>query len=263
MRKYWAIFKISWENAVEYRAEFLGHMMLGLVSLLVMYFIWSAVFVNRESFGNYTFTSMMTYLLMVQFVHFVKRSGSLKMIANEIKEGGISAYLIKPVSYLRWWLAVFLADRSFESILRILMFLVFLLFFPHVFEFLGIGRLLVFLVVLIFSLFLNFLVHIFINILAFFVTDVRLFRSSFIMLADFLAGSLVPLDLLPGVLKNIALCFPFQFWIYFPIKLYQGQLSSEDLIWSFLLFFFWTFLIFLGVKSLWQKGIKNYEAIGQ
>lgn len=263
MRKYWAVFKITWQNAVEYRMEFIGHMMLGLISLLVMFFIWSAVFKDRQFFGEYTFSSMMTYLVLVRFLHFVKRSNIGREIAEEIKEGRLSAYLLRPVKYLRWWLSSFLAERIFEFGLRMSMLFVFLYFFPKVFNFPGFNRFLTAMGFLVISLFLNFLINILIAVLAFFVTDVRLFRSTVLMTFDFFAGSLIPLDLLPGFMKKIGFILPFQFWVYFPIKIYQGSLTSGEIFKGFVLCFVWILILLFIVNSLWQKGVKRYEAIGQ
>lgn len=243
--------------------EFIGHMMLSLISLLVMYFIWSAVFKGRTYFGNYTFSSMMTYMILVRFLHFVKRSNVGREMAEEIKEGKLSIYLLRPVSYLRWWLSSFLADRIFESVLRMLMLFAFLYFFPKIFNFPGLNRFLTAIVFLAVSLFLNFLINILIAVLAFFVTDVRLFRSTVLMIFDFFAGSLVPIDLMPKFMKNIGNFLPFQFWVYFPIKIYQGSLSNGEIFRGLILCFVWIFILFLAARYLWRKGVKNYEAIGQ
>lgn len=263
MGKYWAVFKITWQNAVEYRLEFIGHMMIGLISLLVMYFIWSAVFKDRQYFGNYTFSSMMTYMILVRFLHFIKRSNIGREIAEEIKEGRLSDYLLRPVSYLRWWMSSFLADRIFESVLRILMLFVFLNFYPEVFNFPGLSRFLIVMSFLLISLLLNYLFNILIAVLAFFVTDVRLFRSTVLMIFDFFAGSLVPLDLLPGFMKKIGFILPFQFWVYFPIKIYQGSLTNSEISRGVVLCFVWILILLFTVNCLWQKGVKKYEAIGQ
>jgi len=155
--KYWVVFKLGWQNSFEYRADFLGHMMVGLISLLVMYFVWSSIFRNRTNFGNYTFSSMMTYMVLVRFLHFVKRGDIGKLIAEEIKEGSLSAYLVKPISYIKWWWAIFWADRVFEFFLRILMLFVFIGLFPNIFEFPGFSRFFLVLSFLILSLFLNFI----------------------------------------------------------------------------------------------------------
>jgi len=243
--------------------EFIAHMGLGLIELVVMYFVWSAVFRGRNYFGNYTFSSMITYLIMVRFLHFIRRSGSLKQIADDIKEGKISSYLIKPTNYLKWNFSTFLAERIFESILRILMLFSLIFFFPNLFVFTGATRFLFLLFMLMGSLLFNFIFNVFISLLAFFVTDVRFFRTTVLMICDFFAGVLIPIDLMPEIFKRISLVLPFQFWIYFPIKFYQGQLDQNQLTGGFFLFIFWVIIFFSLVIFLWRKGIKTYEAIGQ
>lgn len=263
MRKYWAVFKISWQNAVEYRAEFLGHMILGLISLLVMYFIWSAVFKNRYYFGNYTFSSMMTYMILVRFLHFVKRSNIGRQIAEEIKGGRLSIYLIKPVDYIKWWFSVFLADRFFEAVLRTLMLFVFLFMFPKIFIFPEFSRFFAVLFFLTISLFFNFLFNLFIATCAFFVTDIKLFHTSLFLIVDFLAGGQIPIDIMPGFLKFAGSFFPFQFMVFFPAKIYQGEFSFTQIFQGVLVSLVWILFLAYFLRIFWLKGIKKYEAIGQ
>lgn len=77
----------------------MAHMVRGIIYLLVLIFIWKAVFRQIDSFGSYTFSSMITYLVMVKFLHFTNRGNVARLIANEIKEGRLSIYLVKPINY--------------------------------------------------------------------------------------------------------------------------------------------------------------------
>jgi ABC-2 type transport system permease protein len=263
MRKYWAIFKVNWQKSVEYRADFIGHLGMGVITFLVMYFIWSAVFKNRETFNGYTFSGMITYVLMTRFLHFAQRGNIGRMIADDIKEGRISAYLLKPVDYIRWWFSIFLADRFFEFWVRLGMIIIFFLALPQIIVFPGLGRFLVFLSFLGISLIINFLTNIFLAAFAFWVTDIRLFRSAIMIVIDFFAGALVPLDVMPTILKNIGLVLPFQYTTFFPIKLYQGLLEPREVIFGVFLAGSWIVMLFFVLAIVWRQGLKNYEAIGQ
>jgi len=44
MKKYWAIFKVNWQNSVEYRSEFIAHLVRGLITFVVLFFVFKAVF---------------------------------------------------------------------------------------------------------------------------------------------------------------------------------------------------------------------------
>lgn len=263
MKKYLAIFKVNWQKSFEYRADFIGHLGMGIITFIVMYFIWTAVFKSVTIFNGYTFSSMMTYVMMTKFLHFVQRGNIGRDIANEIKDGRVSVYLLKPVSYIKWWFSIFLADRSFEFIIRLGMIMTVFAILPNIVIFFGIGRFLFFLSFLTISLVINFLINFLIASLTFWVVDSRLIRSAIIMIIDFLAGTLVPLDVMPKFLKNLGLVLPFQFVTYFPIKIYQGSLAINQIIQGLFLAIVWTVGLFLLLNLVWRKGLRNYEAIGQ
>ena len=263
MRKYWAIFKISWEKSFEYRADFIGHLGMGLINFLVMYFIWSAIFKNRIIFNGYTFSAMMTYVLMTRFLHFVMRGNIGRQIGDEIKEGRISSYLVKPVNYTGWWFSTFLADRNFEFLVRFLMLILFFIIIPKIVIFQGVGKLILLISFLFISLILNFLINVLIASLAFWVTDVRFFRSAMMMIFDFLAGAVIPLDVMPKPLYKISSFLPFQFLAFFPIKLYQGALSQNQILTGIGLLIFWIASLTILLKFVWLNGVKRYEAVGQ
>lgn len=263
MKKYFAIFKVNWQKSFEYRADFIGHLGMGIITFVVMYFIWTSVFKNVTIFSGYTFSSMMTYVMMTKFLHFVQRGNIGREISNEIREGRVSVYLLKPVNYVKWWFSIFLADRSFEFFIRLGMIVVVFLILPNVVIFFGIGRFLLFLSFLIISLIINFLLNFLIASLTFWVVDSRFIRSAIMMLIDFLAGTLVPLDVMPRFLKNLGLALPFQFVTYFPIKIYQGSFNVNQIFQGLLLAAVWAFSLFLLLNFVWRKGLRTYEAIGQ
>lgn len=263
MHKYWSVFKINWQKSIEYRGEFLGHLGMGVITFAVMYFVWSAVFKNQSIFNGYTFSSMITYILMTKFLHFTNRGNTGRLIANDIKEGRISIYLLKPVNYLRWWFSVFLADRFFEFLVRFAMLIIFFLILPKIIVFTGLSRFLLFLSFILISLIFNFFINLFLAVFAFWITDIRLFRSALMMAFEFLGGSLVPIDVMPPILKNIGLILPFQFTTFFPIKIYQGTLGTNEIMRGIFLAALWIFILFVSLALIWRKGLKNYEAVGQ
>ena len=130
MRKYWAIAKTAWQNITEYRANLVGHAVAHLFALLASIYLWQAVFAGRQSFGPYTLRAMISYFVMVKFLHFANRSNTSASIAEEIKQGDLSVYLLKPLNYLKFWFAVTVAERLFQAILEFVIIVLFLLFLP-------------------------------------------------------------------------------------------------------------------------------------
>lgn len=263
MGKYWAILKVSWQNSVEYRFDFIAHMVLGLISLVVTLFIFKAVFSQTDNFAGYTFPSMFTYLVMTKILHFTTRGNTARYIAREIKEGSLSAILLKPISYLRYWFCLFLADRAFEVLIRFLLLGLFFLFFLKYLYLPSLSGLAIFWAFLVFSLALNYLINVIISSFAFWVTDIRLFSSALGLATGFLAGGLIPLDILPRPLERLSLVLPFQYLVYFPIKIYQNSLTNREVFQGFVAVVFWLLFLGLLLKYFWLKGLKKYEAVGQ
>jgi ABC-2 type transport system permease protein len=263
MKKYWAIFKITWQNSLQYRVQFLVHMIRGIIFLIVLIFIWRSVFNQVENFGGYTFSSMLTYLVMIRFIHFTNRGNTGRLIADEIKNGDLSKYLLKPVNYLKFWFCSFWADRLFDALTRITVLIGFLVLMPGFFKLTSFKSALLFVLFLPLSLVFNFLLNVFLATFAFWVTDVRLFTSIVGLTTGFLAGGLIPLDILPGFLKSLSLLLPFQYTLYFPIKIYQGTLSNWEIIRGVFTSFVWLGAGFWFLNYFWQKGVRKYEAVGQ
>jgi ABC-2 type transport system permease protein len=263
MRKYWLVFRTHFQLFFEYRADFIGHAVMGIITLGVMYFIWSAIYQDREIFKGYSFQAMLTYVLIARFLHFVQRGNIAREMATEIKEGRLSMYLLKPVNYLRWWFSVFLANRFFDFLTRLIIIASFLLLLPQFFQFPGPNQLRLFLAVLIFSLLINYFINLFMALAAFWVTDIRLFRSALMITIDFWAGALIPLDVMPQSLSVISGFLPFQFTTFFPIKIYQGALSQGEIFWGIIKASLWLLAMQILAIVFWRKGLKRYEAVGQ
>lgn len=263
MKKYWAVFKITWQNSVEYRLEFLAHMIRGLIYLVVLIFIWRAIFNQVNSFGGYTLPTMITYLVMVRFLHFANRGNVARMVSREIKEGDLSTYLAKPISYLKLWFSFFWADRLFDAVFRFLLFFGFLFLLPDFFNLPSPDRLLWFILFLPISLLFNFIVNVLLASFAFWVTDIRLFSTTVGLTFGFLSGELMPIDIMPGFLRKLAAFLPFQYTLYFPVKIYQGTLSGWEMLKGFAFALVWLLIAYWLLTVFWQRGLKRYEAIGQ
>jgi ABC-2 type transport system permease protein len=263
MGKYWTAFKTNWQYNFEYRGEFFAHLLRSLATLTVLIFVFKAVFSQTDNFSGYTFSSMFTYLVMVRVLHFVSRGNTARLISQDIKEGNLSSFLLKPFSYLKYQFISFLANRLFEMTLTFSLIIFFLFFFSDWFSIPSLSYFLGFLIFLVISLILNFLINLAIAFSTFWLTDIRLFSTLVGLTFGFLAGELIPLDVLPEPLKKISLMLPFQYTMYFPIKIYKSSLTLGQFFVGLFWALVWTSILFILSKNLWRKGVRKYEAIGQ
>lgn len=96
---YGAFTRAGIQDAVAYRASFLGFFIGEIFICFVMYFIWRAVYMSKgdSSFMGFTMTDMMVYVFMSNIATFLVGTDATYSIAEEIKDGSIIMRLIKPV----------------------------------------------------------------------------------------------------------------------------------------------------------------------
>jgi ABC-2 type transport system permease protein len=55
---------------------------------------------------------------------------------------------------------------------------------------------------------------------------------------------------------------PFPYELYFPIAIFMGQVRGTELWEGLLIQFCWVLITALGARTLWQQGLKRYQAVG-
>lgn len=263
MGKYLAAFKLSWQQALQYRFEFITSLVRTILGLGVIFFIWFNVFSQTTNFGNYTLPKMITYLLLAQILHPLNPSRPAKNIAKEIKSGEFSTSLIRPYNYFVWQFAWNAANQIIQFLVISLLLFAFLIFFPNLLSFPTTPNLLIFLLLLPLIFTFSYLLNLFWAGFAFWIIDIRLFYTFIALGVNFLSGELLPLDLFPSFLQKIASFLPFQYRVFFPISIYNNQLDPSQVLKGIITMISWTFILSLVVYKSWQKGIKKYEAVGR
>ena len=80
---------------------------------------------------------------------------------------------------------------------------------------------------------------------------------------EFFAGGLFPLDILPEAIFKIAKNLPSAFFLNFPLQIYLGRLSVQEVFSTILIMFAWLFVLITVAKFIWHRGLKVYGAYGR
>jgi ABC-2 type transport system permease protein len=182
----------------------------------------------------------------------------------DIQEGGLSAYLLKPISYLRLIFYSELSYRLLNGFLGFLLLSGLLLFFPTLFSFTKrFDLFLLSCIVLVCAFFLTFIFKMVVGLLAFWMTEVRgAFEAVEVMIVIF-SGTLMPLAFMPQWLDAIAHVLPFSYMVYFPVIAFEGKLSLSQFGQVIGMQFFWIGVLSFLYRIMWSKGLKKYTAVGQ
>ena len=264
MKIYLQIIKDTWEEYMVYRLNFFLWRVRMVMQILVVYFLWWAIFSNRQVFAGYTESMMLTYILLSSVVRTIVLSTTTMEIEDIINEGNLSNHLVRPFSFFSYYIARDTGDKllnllcSVVEVAALLLILrppIFIQGSPLVivgaFAAAGLGMVLYFLYNMIFGF------------MGFWTQDVWAPRFLSFVIMEFLAGSIFPLDILPKTLFLISKSLPFYYFLYFPLGIYLGKITGWDLVYGFAGAFLWVGIFAIAVRYLWRKGLRAYTAEGR
>ncbi len=107
-----------------------------------------------------------------------------------------------------------------------------------------------------------FLLDYLIGSLAFWIQDVRGIIEAKNLVAAFLAGQIVPLELFPDALSGFVLMQPFRYTLSFPLEVLVGDLSGREIALGFALQAGYCVVLWAAYRLTWRYGLRTYSAVG-
>ena len=266
--KWYQTMKVSWSELFVYRVNFLL-MVIGpmLVFFFIKYNLWSSIYESAEQsiIQGYSLQEMLAYHLWFLIVSILAMAYNSGNLAEEIRLGQITSYLIYPFSLWEHHAARYMSLQCIQVGTALLTLAV---------AYWGIGRFaeetmlqnfeaLVFLQGVGISLLVGifwFNVQYMMGLLAFWLEETWTFRVLFQIAAQFLSGAIIPLDFYPPWLVQLLDYSPFPFLAYVPVKIFLGDYTGTLKAAGILLF--WILVSSAIVAWIWKRGLKHYTAAG-
>jgi len=257
MKKYLEVFKVTWEEYMIYRLNFTMWRIRTILRLMIVFFLWSAIFIGRTKIFGYSEAQMMTYILGTSIVSSFVLSSRTVDVGGEINEGKLTNYLLKPLSYFRFWFTKDIADKLFNLVFSIVEFFILLILFkPPIFVQNDMISAVLSLIAIFFSIGMYFFINLLLGFIAFWNPDIWPPRFIFFVITDFFAGALFPLDILPKSIYTILSFTPFPYLLFFPLKIYTGGLLPADIFKGFFILIIWTIILAKCVDFIWHRGLR-------
>jgi ABC-2 type transport system permease protein len=259
LRAYPQLLRTGFAEAVAYRTEMFIWMFATNMPL-VMLALWTAV-ARGGPVGPYTEKGFAAYYLSTLLVRLMTSSWVVWEMTMEIRQGTLALRLLRPIHPLLAYSAENLAAiplRGFVAVplAGILLYTVrgqlshdvssWLVLIPAMFG----------------SWLLTFLVMSIIATFGLWVESASSLFDAWLGVSAILSGYLVPLDLFPAAVRDVALVLPFRFLLSFPVELVTGKAHGAHAL--LLLGGQWTYCAcaFLATRLVWRAGLKRYAAYG-
>lgn len=264
MKKYLIVVKNTWDETLSYRLNFTMWRIRVVLHLLTMYFLWFSIIPQDKSILGYSHNLMLTYILGTSIISSIVISSRSYEVGDTINNGNLSNFLIRPINFFFYWFARDIGDKAMNIVFSIgeitLLFLILKppLYFQTNTEYLLLSFLSAFL-----SLVMYFWINLLLGFIGFWSPEVWAPRFIFITLLTFLSGGLFPLDMLPEGIFYFLSFMPFTYLLYFPLKIYLGQLVFADIFRGLIISAVWIAVFYFVVNFVWKKGLRVYTAYGR
>jgi ABC-2 type transport system permease protein len=235
------------------------------VPLLGTVFIWRALFDERgASIGGYDYQEMIFYFLLTILVdNLITPTEDEWQIAADIRDGRISSFLTKPLSYLSYRISLFVSYRLLYTVVTAIPIGVMFWWFreylrlpaePLTWLFFGVSVTM--------SAAIEFFIAYSLAMLAFWILEISTIVFILYSFEYFLSGQVFPLDIMPAWLQGVIKWSPFSYEIFFPVQIYLERVKGADLWSGLAIQAGWVLITWTIARKLWARGVQRYQAVG-
>ncbi len=263
MSKYLEIAKITFKTQLTWRFDIAVNVVFTIAKILFAYLLWQGIFDHRDMVAGFTFDSMLSYYIINSFLSQLDMSDKVSdELSNRIRSGTFSKYMVIPVNIEGYFLAQTAGASVFYLIFNLVAAMVWIFIFGINFTFTTnvwqiIAAFLLVLLGLIFMLQLNY----FLGLLTLKFQDIYLFLMIKNNLVAFIAGTLIPLALLPETVLQVMRFFPFYYCSYLPSMLLIGR-NGDEMGFGLLTLTIWVLLFFILNKITYGRLRVRYDGVG-
>jgi ABC-2 type transport system permease protein len=255
------LLRVGFSEVVAYRAEFVVWILTTNMPL-VQLAIWHAVAADGPV-GRFDQRQFTAYFLAVLAVRLLTSTWVVWQMSMEIRDGTLSAKLLRPVHPLFAYAAEHLAAVPMRALVvsPIVAIMVY-----AAGERLTVGDPAmagIFVLSLLGAWLLIFFTLVLLGALAFFVESAIGIYELYLAVYAIFSGYLVPQELLRlGSLQAVARVLPFRFMLGFPVDTLVGLMGRGEALrelgtqWAYVL------VLFAGAVLVWRAGVRRFEAYG-
>lgn len=255
----------SFKQRSAYRTVIFVSLLVGPVALMVQSYIWTSLFNDQTIVNGLTLENMLQYYAYAMLIKTIVMDNLDVQMQMSIQNGTLFIGIIKPISYFTFELYKKVGSKILQVGLEIipLIILIKILFRIPLFP----AYPMFFLISVIISFHLIFLLNICVGVLSFWIIRTDGLRRIISLLLLVLSGGLLPLSFFPMFFQKVLFFLPFQYILYVPIRIAIGSYQMGDITLSvgkvIIIQALVLGIVFFITRHLWQMGLKKYTGVGQ
>jgi ABC-2 type transport system permease protein len=263
LKIYQRLWQVNWAEYWQYRANMLMYLLYWLISPIVYLAVWTSIANAKGSVSGLTANDFIAYYMTLLVVDQLTSNIIIHIFAYKVQDGSLSAELIRPAHPM---LTNTFMNNLASKALNLLVFvpvwgLLWLLYRPDFSAVTG-PNLLIASLAMMLGFLVSFLLSAAITSLAFWTTRVYSVHEFYYAISLLFSGQFVPLQLMPKIIQDAAQFLPFQLFLYFPIQIILGKLTSTQIIQGFVSGVIWLIFSWFLFRWVWREGVKRYSAVG-
>ncbi|MCS7109813.1 MAG: ABC-2 family transporter protein [Candidatus Micrarchaeota archaeon] len=259
----YALIKSKLISNFAYRWESIGVILASAVEMLIVFYLWSAIFSwnNATEINGFTLTSIITYSVVAIFIRLICDTVIDGEMNYDVKTGDIIVMLSRPISirthYLSSAIGYFIFNLLFKFPLAFVIAILIGIIIP------GLDTLLLFILSVFNSFLLLFTICFIIGSLAILLNE-ETWSLWFLIdaLSLLFGGFFIPLVFFPDWIQAISYLLPFHAIYSTPLLIYVGKTSGIDALLSIFVQIVWIFALFIIGGFVVEKGLRRIEAQG-
>jgi ABC-2 type transport system permease protein len=265
LAKYRAAFIVGLQSNLVYRWNFAVRGLFSLFHLVVVFTLWGAAFAGQTDIGGFDLRQTLTYFIVLLPLSFMIGAFSEDyQISEEIRNGMINQFLLKPVNYYAYRFSVFVAARLVSGALVLLPLAI---GFPFYMDVLAIpsdwsARLALGLPAMLLSALIQFTIAYCFGLLTFWFLEIQSFVILSMAIEVLLGGQMFPLDLMPAWLFQISQYLPYFYMMYFPAAIFTGRIPLDQIGSGLVIQAAWVVILLVFAQLLWRRGLHKHTAVG-
>lgn len=228
----------SYIVALTYRSELVLWMVLDTIPLLLLFLIWVSAFNQQPVNQGYTLPTVLQYYFLGMLISAISSSHFEGWRVQQIREGKIDFFLIRPLSYLQEILLRDIGGKlCYISIVLPFYCVLFLgltwltpLSLPGISLTTGI----LFAFLLLAGYLIEFCFALIIVLLGFWFEGAEGLEHFKWILVTLLSGFMIPIPFMPTMLQTVVNWLPFKYMYAIPISLVQNQTNVGLLDWLYI-----------------------------